>query len=112
MTTHYLWLITDRRPARDRKPPEIVAVTINEDPVQVAGVPIAYADREYIGEWHGQLIVPRTSADNRLTTAIFEQSEPYLDWLGGEGEDWNEDWANGQRIFEEQEREMRRKRGA
>ena len=70
----YLWHIIDKRPrsAADYHGGEIVAVTINEDPVQVAGVPLRYAERRYIGEWDGQPIVPKTSADNALTEWLRE----------------------------------------
>ena len=96
MATHYLWLVIDNRTGEDRTGPELVAVTINECPYTVAGIPIAYADAHYIGEWTGEGIWPRTS------------TEAYLDWLGGEGGDEPPDC----RIFDELEREQRRKRGA
>ena len=65
----YLWHIIDKRSRSDADyhGSEIVSVTINEDPVQVAGIPMQYAERIYMGLDYGQPIVPKTSADNALT---------------------------------------------
>ena len=66
MTTLYVWHISDTRTGPDRRGAEIVAVTINEDPCSVAGIPLAYAERTYLGEYYGGGIWPKTSADAAL----------------------------------------------
>jgi len=89
MTTH-LWIVFDHSPD-DPRPPELVACGADVRPNEIVNVPLAYAENRYIGEYDGGGIYPWTETD----AGIEQIQQP----------DYEE-------IYDEMEREQRRKRGA
>ena len=91
MTTH-LWIVFDHSPD-DPRPPELVACGADVRPNEIVNVPLAYAENRYIGEYDddGSGVFPWTETD----AGIEQIQQP----------DYEE-------IYDEMEREQRRKRGA
>ena len=90
MTTLNLWIVFDHSPD-DPRPPELVACGADVRPNEIVKVPLAYAENRYIGEYDGGGIYPWTETD----AGIEQIQQP----------DYEE-------IYDEMEREQRRKRGA
>ena len=91
MTTLNLWIVFDHSPD-DPRPPELVACGADVRPNEIVNVPLAYAENRYIGEYDddGSGVFPWTETD----AGIEQIQQP----------DYEE-------IYDEMEREQRRKRG-
>ena len=90
MTTKHLWLVIDRRTGPGRVQPRIVACSVDEYAPDVAQIPTEYAQTVYMRSWDGGAIWPVTGTEVALETL----QQPSCD-----------------EIWQEQEREQRRKRG-
>ena len=99
MTTH-LWIVFDHSPD-DPRPPELVACGADVRPNEIVNVPLAYAENRYIGEYDddGSGVFPWTETDAGIEQ-IAEMPTP------------EQDEVDAAIVWDEIEREQRRKRGA
>ena len=91
MTTKHLWLVIDRRTGPESVRPRYAVCSSDYHAPEVVGIPLTSAESIYIQEWTGHRFPPIDvyTPDGRILLAEFTPDP----------------------IWQEQEREQRRKRG-